>query len=378
MMNKRKVTIVIIAVIGIFALGAIVMGGLSKMKKAPQKPPTKELRRLVEVATVEYSDIDATVIAPGRLASGQTVNVVAEAGGKIEQGAIPLKTGQKFSKGQVLCSIYKDEVELTLKSSKASFLTALAGAAPDIKVDFPDFFKTYSDFIDAVEIDKNLPDMPKITSDKLKVFLASRNILSSYYQIKQAEKALARHTIYAPFTGTYTSVSAEVGTYTNPGGRIASIIRTDNLEMEVPVETFLSEWINVGDKVRIFAKNRDAETTGRVIRKSDFVDPNTQSRTIYVRIAGGNKLLAGEYLMAEFKGGTIEEAMEIPRNCLFNHNEVYLVENERLTRKQVNVIKTNENTVIINGLDEGSKLVTQALINVEDNILVDMEEKKGK
>ena len=154
------------------------------------------------------------------------------------------------------------------------------------------------------------------------------------------------------------------------GGQIASIIRTDNLEMEVPVETFLSEWIHIGDKVKIYAKSRDAETTGSVIRKSEFVSENSQSRTIYVSINSKNDLLSGEYLMAEFEGGTIKDAIEIPRNCLFNNNEVYMVEDERLIRKQLEIIKTNERTVIVKGVEPGTTLVVQALINVEENTLV--------
>lgn len=370
-MNKRKLTIVIVSVVVIFAAGAGLMALLAGMKPEPVKPAEKELRRGVIVREIRYSDINTSVTAPGRLASGRNVNIVAEAAGKIEPGDVPLKVGQRFAKGQVLCRIYQDEAELSLKAKKASFLTALAGAAPDINIDFPDFAPAYSKFIDDIDIEKPLPELPNISSDKLKVFLASRNILNTYYQLKQAEKALGRHTIYAPFSGTYTAVNSEVGTYAGPGGPIASIIRTDNLEMEVPVETYLSDWIKVGDKVKIYAQNRDVGAVGRVIRKSDFVDRNTQSRNIYVAVSGNNDLLTGEYLTAEFKGGTIENAVEIPRKCVFNHNEVYVVENERLKRKQINKIKTNENTVIINGLEEGTQLVVQALINVEDNILVD-------
>jgi len=43
-----------------------------------------------------------------------------------------------------------------------------------------------------------------------------------------------------------------------------------------------------------------------------------------------------------------------------------------LKKTQINVIKTNPNTIIFNGLQEGTIVVTEALINVKENLPVEI------
>ena len=194
-------------------------------------------------------------------------------------------------------------------------------------------------------------------------------MLNEYYGIKQDEKRLGRHTLYAPFDGTFTQVNYEVGAYVNTGAQIARMIRTDQLEVEVPVENGQSKWIEIGDKVKVYSRNRNLKTPGVVVRKSDFVDEETQSRSIFVKVnsSANNKLLAGEYMMVEFPGQEISEAMEIPRSAVFNTNEVFTVVDGKLKKQEINILKWNETTLIFNGLEEGTKVVAEPLINVKEN-----------
>jgi hypothetical protein len=62
--------------------------------------------------------------------------------------------------------------------------------------------------------------------------------------------------------------------------------------------------------------------------------------------------------------------MEIPRNSVFNSNEVFVVRQGRLAKKSIDVIKVNESTLIFNGIPEGDTLVVQQLINVSEGTLV--------
>jgi hypothetical protein len=103
------------------------------------------------------------------------------------------------------------------------------------------------------------------------------------------------------------------------------------------------------------------------------VDPNTQSQAIFIKIQNHRNptLLAGEYLNAEFPGHPIENAMEVPRNIIFNTNEVFVIVDNRLEKRTANIIKVNEKTLIFNGLEEGEVLVMQPLINVLEGTLVE-------
>ena len=214
--------------------------------------------------------------------------------------------------------------------------------------------------------------------DKLKIFLASRNVISEYYNIQRDELQLERRTLVAPFDGTYREVYMELGAYTNTGGKVARAIRTDELELEVPLERADAAWVKIGNPVSINSERRSLSWKGTVIRKSQFVDENTQSQEVFVHVQNhtAQPLLAGEYLNAVFPVRPIEGVMEIPRNAVFNTNEVFLVEEGRLAKAKINIVKVNQRTLIFNGLSEGDSLVVQQLINVSEGTLVQVGEQE--
>ena len=344
---------------------------------AAQKPPppvrrTIEARRFVRIEPVIYSNIPFEVVEPGRLASVAEVDIVSEASGRIESGRIPLKKGAGFSRGDVLFVVYPDEAILSLKSRKSQYQNTLASILPDLVIDFPDQEQVFRSFFTSIQLDSPLPPLPKVENDQLKIFLASRGVISEYYNIERDELQLNRRTVRAPFDGTYIEVNMEVGAYTNAGGRVAKAIRTDQLELEVPLRMDDARWVEIGTPVSISSKDGSASWNGEVIRKSKFVDENTQRQEIFIQIQNGRgqSLMAGEYLLATFPVRPIPNVMEIPRNAVFNFDEVFLVKSGRLTKAKINVVKENERTLLFNGITESDTLVVQQLINVSEGTQV--------
>ena len=374
----RKIDRRIVIVFTLFVTVGLAYGLMRYLISLKEPPPVRQpvaMKRFVKVQPVAYSDLLSPVEAPGRLSSVAEVDMVAEASGRILQGDVILKKGARFNQGDVLFVIYQDEASLALKARKSSFLNLLANILPDIRIDYPEHESAFRSFFESVSVDKPMPSFPEHSDGKLKVFLASRGVLSDYFTIIKDELQLSRYVVKAPFKGTFNQVYLEVGAYTNAGGRVARAIRTDEMELEVPVERFDAEWIRTGDRVTVHSDSRDLDWTGTVVRKSQFVDPNTQSQTVFVRLNNhsGNELLAGEYLRAQFPGRMIDDAMEIPRNAVFNSNEVFVVRDGRLERERLQIVKVNERTLIFRGLNEGDLLVVQPLINVQEGVEVDWE-----
>lgn len=375
-MKKVDRRIVIIAsLIFIIGLSYGIMKYLISLKEDPPLGPPDNARRYVQVDTIEYSTIWSPVSAPGRLISMTELDLVAEASGKIETRSIPLKKGSKFRKGDVLFTIYTDEAELALEARKSQFLNLLANLLPDISIDFPEEEIRFRKFFSSINITEKLPEFPEVKDEKLKIFLASRNILSEYLGIQKDELQLSRHTLKAPFNGTYREVYMEAGAFVNTGGRVARAIQTDKLELEVPLERVDADWVRIGDRVTVSSDRSRHTWKGRVIRKNEFVDPNTQSRGIFIRLNNNNDLplLEGEYLHAQFSGHPVEGVMEIPRNAVFNADEVFVVVNGRLEKRNINIIRINERTLLFNGLKEGGLVVIQPLINVLEGTLVNTQ-----
>jgi len=377
--DRRIVIVVSMLIILLVAYG--LMRFLIAQKEAPPVRRSVEARRYVKVEPIQYNKIAAQVSEGGRFSSISEIDIVAEAAGKIEPGQIALKKGARFSKGDVLFVVYPDEAILSLKARKSQYQNTLASILPDLAIDFPEAEESFLEFFSSIKEDKVLPPMPEIRDDKLKIFLASRNVISEYYNIKRDELQLTRRTVRAPFNGTYTDVYMELGAYTNTGGRVARAIQTDNLEMEVALKRDDAAWVNLSDPVKVISESRSLTWEGRVIRKSNFVDENTQSQAIFISIKPNKNqdLLVGEYLTAVFPVRPIENAMEIPRNSVFNTNEVFLVRQGRLAKSKIDVLKVNERTLIFNGVAEGDTIVVQQLINVSEGTLVQTDkEEKGK
>lgn len=368
----RKV-IVIVAIIVILIVSYLLMYFFMGMKQTPPERPSQELLRKVKTAVVAYDNIEATYSATGRLGSNSSVDVMAEVSGQILKGNVSLKKGQRFKKGDLLVRVFDDEAEFNLKAIKSRFLTSIANALPDFKIDFPERFDALMDFYNSIDIEKPLPDMPEIKSPQIKTFLSSRNILSDYYTIKSTEIRFQKHSIYAPFNGSYTDVYLEVGSIANTGSRIARIIRTDKLELEVPVEISNIPWLKIGEKVKVTAEGVSGEWSGNIVRVSDFLDPSSQSASVFISIesTSSRPLYEGQYLRAYFSGNLGELSMQVPRSAVYNSDEVFIVNEGKLERKIINVLKINPETIMFNGLDEGVEVVIDPLVNATPGTLVE-------
>jgi len=353
--------------------GIGVMNLLSGMKPPIPEDEEKKIVRYVKVKKAVFADVESTVKATGRLASQNSVDLSTEVQGRILTGGITLKKGQRFRKGQLLLNIYDKEARLANQSHKSRFLNLIANLLPDFKIDFNESYQEWYDFFEKTDILKPIPVLPEAKNSKEKIYLASRNILSEYYSIKSEEIRLGKYKVYAPFNGSFTDVFSELGAIANPGARLAKMVRTDKLELEVPVETENASMVNIGDPVLIYAKGHsDKKIKGRVDRKSNFVDPKTQSVTFFVTLNTSDNVMQGEYLWAEFSKIKVQNAMELPRSALSNSNEVYVVIDGKLQKKEVNILKVNESTVFINGLKSEVLVVTEPLINASENLPVEV------
>jgi multidrug efflux pump subunit AcrA (membrane-fusion protein) len=373
-MNWRKFIINIIVIIAVMAIGLVLYNGLAGMAEPPGEKQKEAITIHVKTEKVNYTTHHAKIVETGRLSSQQSVVLSAEVQGEVLPGDIYLREGTRFKKGDLILKIFDEEAKNNLKASKSRFMNGIAAILPDIKIDFPESYQKYQDFFDSIKIDESLPELPELDSDKEKVFLASRNILNDYYSIKSAEVRLSRYRLYAPFDGTFTAVFLEPGSVANPGSRIASMIRTDKLELEVPVRIEDANWINIGDEVKVSTKDKHTHWLGKVVRTSHFMDPNSQSITIYVALTAeqGKPLYQGQYLLAEFASKTIENSMEIPRNAVFNKDRVFIVEDGKLKEQEVEVLKANKTTAFISGLDIGDELVMEPLVNAKEGFNVEI------
>jgi len=66
--------------------------------------------------------------------------------------------------------------------------------------------------------------------------------------------------------------------------------------------------------------------------------------------------------------------MEIDRSAVYNFNEVFTVIDGKLEKKIIDVLKINQETLLFSGLDEGTLVVVEPLVNATNGMLVDITE----
>ncbi len=385
-MNKRPLLIAIIVVL-ILVGSYFLMAFLSSLKEEPKIRQAVEVKKYVETQAVKYQDILSYVIAYGRVQTAQSLDLLSEVPGRMHQGKARLKAGQNFKAGDLLYYIDSTEPSLILKSQKSNFLRDIAAILPDLKIDYAESYELWKNYFSMLEITKDLPPLPPSKSEKEKTFLATKGIYSTFYSIKSAEERLKKHWYYAPFDGSITEVVMETGAYVNAGTRIGRIMKKGYHELKVAVETRDIPWIQLGAEATIYSGETQQTWNGSVARVSDYINENTQSIDVYLTIdPSGGKIYDGQFIEAAIPARTINDGLEIPRNILYNGNEVFVIEDSLLKVKEVTVHRLMEENAVISGLAVGEDLVVEPLINAHNNMKayklsdrdIDLERKGSK
>jgi membrane fusion protein (multidrug efflux system) len=371
---KRKTAVNIIKTVGLiivlFLIGFVAMNYLGSQKEEVKPPVVEKILPFVKTLKVEYSDAFVDVEQTGRLISKGRVDLISQVSGEILAGDVPLIVGQSFKKGDVLLRIFDKDARLSLRAAKSRFLSSIANVLPDLKYDYPENYQSWLKFFNSIEINKPLPKLPEVKNENEKIYLAGKNILNDYFSIQTSEIVLTRFTIKAPFNGAYSSVSLEVGSIANMGSRIARMIRTDILELQVPISVEEVPYVRVGNKVKITYQGKEIQ--GKVDRVSEFVDPQSQSVLVYVEMKNrsGFPLYEGMFMKALFAQTKLYNVFEIPRESVFNYDQVYTVIDGKLNKSTVEVAKLDEYSAYISGLEEGSLVVVESLINASNQMPV--------
>ncbi len=364
---KNKLISIVIGVV--IVIGAIALSSyLINSKPDPRKDEQKMNTMNVKASQIKYADIETNMKYRGRVSAFNSVDLTAEVSGRIMQGDILFKEGQSFKKNDVIVKIFKDDVLATHKASMSSFLQNLAQILPDIKIDYPDEYEKWNNFFVAIAPEKSLPELPQINSNQEKVFLSANNVLTNYYTLQNQEIELAKYTIRAPFNGTLKSVSKEIGASATTGSALATLIRSDKLEITVPVFPEDLKWINKGESAILIDKYGE-KLDIKVSRISGYVDEETQSVNVYLTFAPTQKinLLEGEYVDVEFEGQAIN-GFEIPREAIVNESYVYELNDGKLNRIHVNIIRSLNDSYIISGVDADKTIVTESLASISSNV----------
>jgi len=103
---------------------------------------------------------------------------------------------------------------------------------------------------------------------------------------------------------------------------------------------------------------------GRVTRKSDFINPLTQSVSVFIEITSPTaNIFSGQYVTANIQGTELNNVFKTTRRALQKSNTVYLIKDSTLLEKEIIVEHLTENDVIISNLSNNDILVVEPILN---------------
>lgn len=359
-----------IIIIGLFILinGAIIYALMNAKPKAPEDDTEKTFIPHVEASKVVNTAEDLMVSGYGTLSSYSVVDVAAEVQGKLYQGKA-LKPGIKFRKGDLLFRVDDVEVRYSVRARKSSFINLLANMMPDIKIDYASEFNKWNDYLTSIKLNESLPQLPSWNSDKEKIFLSTRNVLSEYFNIKSLEEQLQKYAVYAPFSGMITEVYMNDFSFVNPGTKIIKIVETGNFEIPVSVPVSQLSLIDVGTKCTIYSTDGTERGGGSVARVSEVINKTTQSVTIYVKPGSSDvRYIEGEYLLVKIDAKVSQKGFRIPLSAI-NEGQVftYTKSDSLLRRKPILILNENETGAFVSGLNDEEIVIIQEVVNFSDS-----------
>ena len=301
-MNRR--TLYFLVPVVIIAIGALAMVALLSMRESTPRRATEPRTRLVSTMIVEPREIAADMTAFGRVRSSDPIQLIAEVSGTLLNGDVPFKPAQTFRRGDLLVKIDDRQTRLEISSTKSDLLTALAQVLPEIKLDFPNQYPHWQAYFDSCSFDHPLPELPQVTDQKIKLFLARFNVYKLYFAVRDLEIKLEKHSFYAPFDGSVVTTNLRPGSIARQGSVLGEIISLEQLEVEVPLPAADLAWVDTDRPVRFTSREHDGEWTGRILRVGSDVDTRTQSVPVYMIVDSRHdgELLNGVFLEANIPG----------------------------------------------------------------------------
>jgi multidrug efflux pump subunit AcrA (membrane-fusion protein) len=123
---------------------------------------------------------------------------------------------------------------------------------------------------------------------------------------------------------------------------------------------------------------------GHVARVKARMDQRTRTLPVVVEVdegtdaavsEGGMRLRPGMFVTIKIKGKAIDQAFVLPRHVVYPGDVVYTLANDRLKMKDVGILRTYKDSVIINeGISEGDQIIKTPLSGAVDGMKVRLKE----
>lgn len=356
--------------IGILILGASLIGAyyiIESNKKA--KPKVEKVVKTVYVETVSNTSVPIVIPANGNLIAKNRFELYSEVQGIFEASSHDFKAGQAFKKGETLIKINSSEYFASVQAAKSNLYNLITSIIPDLRLDFPEQYKVWEQYLMAFDMDKTISSLPETNNEKVSYFITGQGILSAYYNVKNLEQRLSKYKLYAPYNGVLTEALVTKGTLIRPGQKLGEFIDASVYELELAIGKSYSDLLKIGESVILNTIDGKESYLGEVVRINSKIDQTTQTIKVFVEVKSDD-LKEGMYLEAQLEASKVPNAIKISRKLLVNDSEIFILRDSVLDILKIEPIFFFPNDVVIKGVPDGTKILSRPLAGAFSGMLV--------
>jgi len=364
---KKQKVLRILSVVGIIIVGFVGMNMLGSTEKESNKRVVEPEKRTVNIERVQFGDYTLQVLGNGIVSPKRTLNYISEANGRVIFAKNDLKNGTFVAKDELVVELDSREIENNLYSLRSDFMNSLASVIPDFKSYSEDIYNKWYNYFKNLDIHKEIPELPEITTSQEKIMISSRNIFTKYYDVKNQEILLSKYSIRAPFEGYIQSMGIIKNSFITRGQQLFILKDAKDLEISVPLlveEANMIEF-NKQPTVLISSDNTDEQIRGRIVRRETNLERNSQTMNVYVAFRNDKlepNFLPGNYVNVSIAGEKLSNVASIPRHLIRDNNGIYVMQDGKLAEEFVNVVAhQGDRAIVSKSFEENTALITSIL-----------------
>jgi len=351
---------------GVLAGALLLSTALIALKPEPKPRAVEATLPLVDVVIAQPGAQRMTVRAQGTLAPRDEIELVAEVAGRVVWISPSFDGAGEFAANEPLVRIARDDYEIAAQRARAAVTRAqsqltLARAAQQRSEALFDAGAT----------------SPAAREQALgNTQIAEANLSDARAAQEQAELALSRTEVRAPFAGRVRERKVALGQYLAPSTPVARVYGGEGAEVKLSVRAEDAAFLALPDDPsaagpRVLLRGDVAgsprEFAARIASSAGALDPRTRMLTLVARVEGGAAaesaaLAMGAFVDAEIEGRELPNIVKLPRAALSGEASVFVVgEGDALAVRAVEVFRADEESAwIARGLAAGERVCAHA------------------
>lgn len=306
------------------------------LKPEPEQAEEKFAGLSVFSEEVRQEDLDFHVTAQGEVRPQREIVVAPQIAGRISYVSPDFIDGGFIRRGQVLVRLEVADYELAVvraQSGVASAEQRLAREQAEAEIAQQDL------------INLGITDSSPLARREPQLAEARAALESAKAQLADANLALDRTAVVAPFDGRVREENVDVGQFASPGQSLGRVFATDIVEVALPITddelgrlglplAFAESASEPGPEVTFSAAvaGQVRQWTGRITRTSAAVNPQTRLINVIAELndpygAGsddGAPMAPGLFVNADIAGTKIEDLLVAPRSAIRGGENIFI------------------------------------------------------